>query len=195
VRQINNHWIQPALGTTVARQALLWEPMLRTLTMPTWRSPPPSKRCHHFRVIVWASVPTFSLWGSPHPTLSPQGFPFPVFSFLNCAKCWSHKPIYWYFQRGLLHFFNLPHHCLFSFAFCFIYKFIPFVVVLWFEHRASHLQGKCSTTWAKPSALFCFSYFSDSISGFSWAWPQTVIFPPSSSQVARITRSALMLLR
>jgi hypothetical protein len=37
------------------------------------------------------------------------------------------------------------------------------LLVAGFELRASHLLGRCSTTWAFPPALFCVGYFWDRI--------------------------------
>jgi hypothetical protein len=53
------------------------------------------------------------------------------------------------------------------------------------------LLGRCSTTWATPPSLFCFTYFSDGVLFFAQGGPQTVIlFPllphspaPGASQV------------
>jgi hypothetical protein len=40
----------------------------------------------------------------------------------------------------------------------------------WGLNSGSFLLDRCSTTWAMPTALFCFSYFSDRILSFCLEW-------------------------
>jgi hypothetical protein len=47
------------------------------------------------------------------------------------------------------------------------------LVVLEFELKAWHLLGRCSTTWAMPPVLFCFSYFAERFSHFCLGHPHT----------------------
>jgi hypothetical protein len=60
--------------------------------------------------------------------------------------------------------------------------------VLLLELRASHLLGRCSTTWAALSDLFCVGYFQDRV---SWTicpgWLLTSVLLISVSWVAEIT--------
>jgi hypothetical protein len=54
--------------------------------------------------------------------------------------------------------------------------------------RTSCLIGRCSTTWAMLSALFCFSYFWYRVLLYAWAsWPMILLFtlfPIASMTVA-----------
>jgi hypothetical protein len=84
--------------------------------------------------------------------------------------------------------FNFLRNC-YTISTAAIYRLVEFfffVTVLEFELRALCLLGRCSTAWATPPALFCFSYLIDRSSPFL-PGPTLDAILLSASPVAGIT--------